>query len=121
MTETTMTPPPATTPGVEWKVLAATIATYVGSLALTIVVQALQDGSLIAVLPGPASAILAPFVPAAITFITGYLAKHTPRQGDIQAAVNSAVSDAITQLTGVVRAEVTAALSAIESGKVNGL
>lgn len=71
---------------VEKKVTAATAATFVGSTALLGALEAVQDN---AELVGWMPAALAPFVlalvPTAITFVSGWVAKHTPRHPGLDA------------------------------------
>lgn len=64
---------------VEVKVKAASIATYLGLVALLAVLNAVSDTNLIAGLPDVIEVFVAPLVPTAIAFVAGYVAKHTPR------------------------------------------
>jgi len=65
---------------VEAKVKAATLATYLGSVGVLAVLQAVSgDLSLIAFLPDWLETILVPLVPTAITAVSSYKADHTPR------------------------------------------
>ncbi|MCZ7376557.1 hypothetical protein [Micromonospora sp. WMMC250] len=64
---------------VETKVKVATIFTYLGSLALLAILNGITSTNLIAGLPDVIEVFVAPMVPAAITLVSGYLAKHTPR------------------------------------------
>lgn len=64
---------------VETKVKVATIATYLGSLALLAILNGITSTNLVAGLPDVIEVFVAPMLPAAITLVTGYLAKHTPR------------------------------------------
>jgi hypothetical protein len=72
------TPAPAKGP-VETKVKVASIATYLGSLALLAVLNGVTDTNLISGLPDVAEVLLAPVIPAAISLVAGYAARHTPR------------------------------------------
>lgn len=67
---------------IETKVKFATVAAYLGSTALLAVLTAVQDhAGLIAGLPDPVEPFLLAFIPTAITAVTGWAAKHTPRTG----------------------------------------
>lgn len=70
----TDTPPP-----VERKVTAATLAAYLAGLAGLAVVNGIADADLIAALPDLLEMMLAPLIPAAATFLAGYVTRHTPR------------------------------------------
>ncbi|WP_327029697.1 hypothetical protein OG989_04025 [Micromonospora sp. NBC_01740] len=72
-------PAPASAP-VETKVKAASIATYLGSLALLAILNGVADANLISGLPDVVEVFVAPLVPTAIAFVAGYVAKHTPRR-----------------------------------------
>ncbi len=72
--------PTSASPMLERKVKAAAAGSYLGSVALLAVLQAVNsDLSLIDFLPDWAETILVPLVPAAITTVAGWAAKHTPR------------------------------------------
>jgi hypothetical protein len=64
---------------VETKVKAAAVATYLGLLALLAVLNGVTDADLIAGLPDVVEVFVAPLLPTAVTFVTSYLARHTPR------------------------------------------
>lgn len=65
---------------VEKKVTAATAAAYVGSTALLGELTAVQDHhELLTWMPGTITPFVLALVPTAITFVSGYLARHTPR------------------------------------------
>lgn len=67
-------------PKVEWKVKAASLGTYLATVAGLAVLQALDaDHSLIAFLPDPIEAISLPLIPTGIAWLAGYKAKHTAR------------------------------------------
>ena len=70
---------------VELKVKVATAATYVGGVLLLGILNATTTANLIAGLPDVVEAFVAPGVLSLITFVSGYLAKHTPRP-DISAS-----------------------------------
>ena len=78
-----MTPPdlpPANRQPVEKKVTWAAIGTYLGGVALLAVCTAVgSDPGLISGLPDWLESLLLPLVPAAVSFLGGYTAKHTPR------------------------------------------
>lgn len=71
----------AGTVGVERKVSAATFGAYIAGVLGLAVVDALNTNQdlIIAGLPGPVAWFVAPLVPTAVTFLSGYLARHTPR------------------------------------------
>jgi hypothetical protein len=73
-----MTDPYAPAP-VEKKVTAATFASYLGGVALLAILNGVADTNLITALPDVVEVFVAPLVPTAITFIGGYVARHTPR------------------------------------------
>lgn len=65
---------------VETKVKAATLATYLVSVAgLAIVNTVAGDASLLGPLPDLLEALIVPLLPAAAAFLAGYQARHTPR------------------------------------------
>jgi len=70
---------PAGSAPVETKVKVATIATYLGLVALLAVLNAVAEANLIAGLPDVVEVFVAPLLPTAITFVAGYIAKHTHR------------------------------------------
>lgn len=78
MSDYTPSTPSAAGP-VEKKVTVATVASYVGGVALMGVLNAIGDANLIAGLPDVIEAFIAPMLPTAITFVGGWAATHTPR------------------------------------------
>ena len=65
---------------VEVKVKAATVATYLVSVAGLAVVNAVEsDASLLGPLPDALEPFLVALVPALGAFLAGYRARHTPR------------------------------------------
>lgn len=65
---------------VEAKVKWATLGSYLGSVAVLSVLQAVNsDLSLIAFWPDWLETITVPLLPAAITAVAGFRARHTPR------------------------------------------
>ncbi|MCF2130101.1 holin [Strepomyces sp. STD 3.1] len=65
---------------VEKKVSAATAGTYVGSTALLAGLEAVEDqAELVSWLPPGLAPFVLALVPAAITFVSGWVAKHSPR------------------------------------------
>ncbi|MEU9198841.1 holin [Streptomyces sp. NPDC048332] len=65
---------------VEKKVTAASAAAYVGSTGLLASLAAVQDNSeLVGWMPTGVAPFVLALVPAAITFVSGWMAKHTPR------------------------------------------
>jgi hypothetical protein len=67
-------------PPVEKKVKAGAAASYLGLLALLTVLQAVKaDLDLIEFLPDWAESLTIPLLPGLVTYVAGYVAKHTPR------------------------------------------
>jgi hypothetical protein len=64
---------------VEAKVKSATAATFVVSLVIAVLNGVVADDSLLQPLPAWLQAVIIPLVPAAITFLSGWSAAHTPR------------------------------------------
>lgn len=64
---------------VEAKVKAATTATFLVSLVLAVLNSVAADESLLDPLPGWLQAVLIAVVPAGITFLSGWQARHTSR------------------------------------------
>lgn len=64
---------------VEAKVKAATSATFVVSLVIAVLNGVAGDDSLLKPLPAWLQPIVIAVVPAAITFLSGWQASHTPR------------------------------------------
>lgn len=65
---------------VEKKVTAATAAAYAGSTGLLAALTAVQDDArLVEWMPDGAAPFVLALVPAAITFVAGWVAKHSPR------------------------------------------
>lgn len=65
---------------VEKKVTAATAGTYVGSTALLAGLEAVEDhAELVSWMPPGLAPFVLALVPAAITFVSGWATKHTPR------------------------------------------
>ncbi|MER7874820.1 holin [Streptomyces solisilvae] len=69
----------AQSPPIEAKVKAATTATLLVSLVLAVLNDLRDDASLLAPLPGWLQAIVIALVPPAITFFSGWQARHTSR------------------------------------------
>ncbi len=71
---------PAGRPPVEWKVKAAAVGSYLGSVGVLAVLQAVNsDLSLLDWLPDWAETIVIPLIPTAITAAAAWGARHTPR------------------------------------------
>ncbi|MFB6983981.1 holin [Streptomyces scopuliridis] len=67
---------------VEKKVTVASAAAYVGSTGLLASLAAAQDNArLIEWMPDGLTPFVLALIPAAITFVGGWKAKHTPRTG----------------------------------------
>lgn len=65
---------------VETKVAAATAGTYLGSTGLLASLAEVQDNArLLDWMPDALSPFVLALVPAAIAFVAGYRARHTPR------------------------------------------
>jgi hypothetical protein len=65
---------------VEKKVTWASVGAYLGSTGLLAILTAVQgDAGLVAPLPDPTEPFVLALIPAAITFVGGWAAKHTPR------------------------------------------
>lgn len=69
----------ATNAPVEAKVKAATTATLLVSLVLAVLNSLAADESLLDPLPGWLQAVVIALVPPAITFFSGWQARHSPR------------------------------------------
>jgi hypothetical protein len=71
---------------VEAKVKAATVASYFGGVALLALLQALSaDANLISGLPDAVEVFVVPLLTSAVTFVGGWLAKHTYRSPEPEA------------------------------------
>ncbi|GGX01827.1 holin [Streptomyces chryseus] len=67
---------------VETKVKAASIASYLGFTGLLAILVTVQDDAgIVAGLPDVIEPFVLSLIPAAITFASGWKAKHTPRRG----------------------------------------
>lgn len=64
---------------VEAKVKAATTATFLVSLLLAVLNAVQADSSLLGPLPTWLQSVVIAVVPTAITFLSGWAARHTPR------------------------------------------
>lgn len=65
---------------VEKKVTWASVGAYLGSTGLLAILTAVQDNAgLVAPLPDPTEPFVLALIPAALTFVGGWAAKHTPR------------------------------------------
>lgn len=65
---------------VEKKVTAATAAAYVGSTAVLGALTAVQDHhELVGWMPGALTPFVLALVPTTVTFVSAWMAKHTPR------------------------------------------
>lgn len=65
---------------VEKKVTAATAGTYVASTALLAGLETVQDhNELVGWMPSALTPFVLALVPAAISFVSGWAARHTPR------------------------------------------
>ncbi|MGW0599971.1 holin [Streptomyces sp. NPDC002776] len=66
---------------IETKVTAATAAAYAGSTGLLASLEAVQDhAELVGWMPSGLAPFVLALVPAAITLVSGWAAKHTPRR-----------------------------------------
>jgi hypothetical protein len=64
---------------VEAKVWATTAAAFVVSVVVSLLNQAEADHSLLGPLPSALQTVILIVAPTAVTFISGWTAKHTPR------------------------------------------
>ncbi|WP_432114006.1 holin [Streptomyces sp. S1] len=65
---------------IETKVTAATAASYIASTSVLAGLAAIQDNArLLEWMPDSVSPFLLALIPTAITFVSGWAAKHTPR------------------------------------------
>jgi hypothetical protein len=65
---------------IETKVKAASAAAFLGSTGLLAILAAVQDNArLLSAMPDSVSPFVLALVPTAITFVSGWAAKHTPR------------------------------------------
>jgi VIT1/CCC1 family predicted Fe2+/Mn2+ transporter len=64
---------------VEQKVKAATSATFVVSLVIAVLNAVVADDSLLQPLPSWLQPVVIALVPAAVTFLSGWSAAHSPR------------------------------------------
>lgn len=72
-------PAPKTAWAIELKVIASTAATFVVSVVLA-VLNAVQDNhALLGSVPSALQFVIMAVIPTAVTFTSGYLAKHSPR------------------------------------------
>jgi len=74
-----MSTPITRTAPIESKVTVASVATYLGLVALLAILNGVGDANLITALPDALEVFAAPLLPTAVTFVSGYMAKHTPR------------------------------------------
>lgn len=66
---------------VEKKVTVATAGTYVASTGLLAALETVQDhAELVGWMPSGLAPFVLALVPTAITFVSGWVAKHTPRE-----------------------------------------
>ena len=64
---------------VEEKVKSATAATFLVSLLIAVLNQVVADASLLGPLPAWLQAVVIAGAPAALTFFSGWQARHSPR------------------------------------------
>lgn len=65
------------------KVYSSTVFAYLGSAGLLAILQAVNDNhALLGGLPPQVAAFVYAFLPALLTFVAGYVAKHQPRTVD---------------------------------------
>jgi hypothetical protein len=86
------------TPGVEWKVKAATVASYVGGVVALFVLQLLSDGYLLDYMPTTVGTFVAPLIPAVVTFAAGWITKHTPRTSGLGVDIDALLADRVGYL-----------------------
>lgn len=92
-------PVPAPSGGVEWKVKAATAASYVFGVVALWLFQLLGDASFVdsysSYLPPTLSAFVLPLVPALAAFGAGWITKHTPRSAGLGDNVDAVIAERI--------------------------
>jgi len=100
-----VTEPVETSPapvGVEWKVKAATAASYVGGVVALFVLHLLSDDTFVTTyssyLPVGVSTFVLPLLPAVITFGAAYITKHTPRSAGISPEVDAIVARVVAEV-----------------------
>ncbi|MGW1930684.1 holin [Streptomyces sp. NPDC001919] len=65
---------------IETKVTASTVAAFLASTGLLAILAAVQDNArLLSFMPDAVSPFVLALVPTALTFVSGWAAKHTPR------------------------------------------
>lgn len=65
---------------IEKKVTWGSVGAYLGGIAIMAVLNAVSsDGGLVSALPDWLEVFVIPVVPAMVAFISGWIAKHTPR------------------------------------------
>lgn len=64
---------------IELKVIAATAATLGVSVALAVLNTVAGDHELLGPVPSALQFVIVAVIPSAITFLSGYMARHTPR------------------------------------------
>jgi hypothetical protein len=70
---------------IEAKVIASTAATFVVSLVLAVLNDIEDNHALLGTsLPTWSQSVIIAIIPTAITFVSGYLTRHTPRTGTAQ-------------------------------------
>jgi hypothetical protein len=67
---------------VEKKVTAATVGTFASSAVVAVLNAWVADATLLGSLPGWLQMLVIALGPTGVTFVSGYLAKHTPRPAD---------------------------------------
>lgn len=88
MAHANLTPAPAPAPGtwqrwkIELKVIAATAATFAVSIVLAVLNLVENNHALLGSTPAVLQFVIVAVLPTAITFLSGYMARHTPRSGD---------------------------------------
>ncbi len=107
---------------VQRKVAASSVGTYVGSLLLVALVQGLQDGSILTFLPPTVAALVAPIIPAVLTFVVGYTTTNKVSADDakaLAAAVEKRISEvAQEKVAAAIDAAFPARTETIETGEV---
>lgn len=64
---------------IELKVVAATAATFAVSILMAVLNLVQDNHALLGSLPSALQFVILAVIPTAVTFLGGYLAKHTPR------------------------------------------
>lgn len=106
-----MSSPVPATAGVEWKVKAATAASYVGGVVALFLLSLLSDVTLVEAyatnyLPAGVATFVLPLIPAVVTFGAAYITKHTPRTAGLGTEVDTRILEVADRLEAVLESRV---------------